>query len=81
MTVKLLMLVVFFSIMLGVGFYSRRHATNVNDFVLEEGALAPGSLPLPTAPPTFPPLYSSVTPDSSDGNTAWPPPGLASATP
>ena len=40
MTVKLLMLVIFFSIMIGVGFYSRRHATNVNDFVL--GGMAPG---------------------------------------
>ena len=34
MTIKLLMLIIFFSIMIGVGFYSRRHATNVNDFVL-----------------------------------------------
>lgn len=41
MTVKLLMLVVFFSIMLGVGFYSRRHATNVNDFVLGGRGVGP----------------------------------------
>ena len=34
MFVKILMLVVFFAIMIGVGFYSRRHATDVNGFVL-----------------------------------------------
>ena len=72
MTVKLLMLVIFFAIMLGVGFYSRRHATNVNDFVLGGRGVGP---PLPMAPPTFPLWYLSVMPVSSDGNTAWPPPG------
>ena len=34
MFIKLAMLVVFFGIMIGVGFYSRRHATDVNGFVL-----------------------------------------------
>ena len=34
MFIKLLMLVVFFAIMIGVGFYSRKHATDVNGFVL-----------------------------------------------
>ena len=34
MFIKLLMLVVFFGIMVGVGLYSRRHATDVNGFVL-----------------------------------------------
>lgn len=41
MTIKLLMLVIFFSIMIGVGFYSRRHATNVNDFVLGGRGVGP----------------------------------------
>ncbi len=40
MTVKLLLLLVFFGIMVGVGFYSRKHASNVNDFVLGEEAWA-----------------------------------------
>lgn len=31
----------FFSIMIGVGFYSRRHATNVNDFVLGGRGVGP----------------------------------------
>ena len=34
MVTKMIFLVVFFGVMLGVGLYSRKHATNVNDFVL-----------------------------------------------
>ena len=34
MFIKLIMLIVFFAIMIGVGFYSRKHATDVNGFVL-----------------------------------------------
>ena len=41
MTIKIIMLIVFFSIMIGVGIYSRRHATNVNDFVLGGRSVGP----------------------------------------
>ncbi|MGX8706856.1 MAG: sodium:solute symporter family transporter, partial [bacterium] len=34
MLIKVIMLVVFFAVMIGVGLYSRRHATDVNGFVL-----------------------------------------------
>ena len=34
MFIKLVMLIVFFGVMIGVGLYSRRHATDVNGFVL-----------------------------------------------
>ncbi|MCR5487211.1 MAG: sodium:solute symporter [Lachnospiraceae bacterium] len=34
MLIKILLLVLFFAVMISVGFYSRRHSTNVNDFVL-----------------------------------------------
>ena len=34
MAIKILLLLIFFSVMVGVGVYSRKHATNVNDFVL-----------------------------------------------
>ena len=34
MFIKILMLVIFFGIMVGVGFYSRKHASDVNGFVL-----------------------------------------------
>ncbi len=41
MILKLVLLVVFFGIMIGVGFYSRKHTTNVNDFVLGGRAVGP----------------------------------------
>ncbi|MBR1471208.1 MAG: sodium/solute symporter [Lachnospiraceae bacterium] len=34
MAIKIALLIVFFAIMIGVGLYSSRHSTNVNDFVL-----------------------------------------------
>ena len=34
MVIKVIMLVVFFGIMIGVGFYARKQATDVNGFVL-----------------------------------------------
>lgn len=34
MALKILLLVIFFGVMLGVGVYSRKHATNVNDFIM-----------------------------------------------
>ncbi len=41
MFVKVLMLVVFFAIMVGVGFYSRKHASNVDGFVLGGRSVGP----------------------------------------
>ncbi len=41
MAIKILLLVVFFAIMIGVGFYSRKNATNVNDFVLGGRGVGP----------------------------------------
>ena len=34
MAVKVIMLILFFSVMIGVGIYCRKHATDVNGFVL-----------------------------------------------
>jgi len=39
--IKFVFLIVFFAVMIGVGLYSRRHATNVNDFVLGGRAVGP----------------------------------------
>ena len=36
MVAKVILLLVFFGMMIAVGLYSRKHATNVNDFVLED---------------------------------------------
>jgi len=41
MALKIIMLLVFFCIMLGVGFYCRRHATDVNSFVLGGRSVGP----------------------------------------
>ena len=41
MVTKIIFLVVFFAIMIGVGVYSRKHATNVNDFVLGGRSVGP----------------------------------------
>lgn len=41
MGVKLVLLVIFFGIMIGVGFYSRRHTSSVNDFVLGGRSVGP----------------------------------------
>ena len=41
MAVKILLLLVFFAIMIAVGIYSRKKATNVNDFVLGGRSVGP----------------------------------------
>ena len=41
MLIKILMLVVFFGIMIGVGFYSKKHTTDVDGFVLGGRAVGP----------------------------------------
>ena len=38
---KIIMLVVFFGVMIGVGFYSRKHATDVKGFVLGGRSVGP----------------------------------------
>ena len=41
MFTKIIFLIIFFAVMIGVGLYSRKHATNVNDFVLGGRAVGP----------------------------------------
>lgn len=41
MIVKIIFLLLFFGVMLAVGFYSRKHTTNVNDFVLGGRSVGP----------------------------------------
>lgn len=41
MTAKILLLLIFFGMMIAVGIYSRKHATNVNDFVLGGRGVGP----------------------------------------
>ena len=35
LTIKLILLILFFGSMIGIGLYCRRHATDVNGFVLK----------------------------------------------
>lgn len=41
MAIKLILLVVFFGVMIYIGFWSRKHATNVNDYVLGGRTVGP----------------------------------------
>ncbi len=41
MLIKILLLVVFFGVMVGIGLYCRRHATDVNGFVLGGRSVGP----------------------------------------
>ena len=41
MIVKVLLLILFFAVMVGIGFYSRKHATNVDGFVLGGRSVGP----------------------------------------
>lgn len=41
MAIKIVMLVIFFAVMIGVGFYCRRHSTDVNGFVLGGRSVGP----------------------------------------
>lgn len=41
MLTKVIFLILFFAVMVGVGVYSRKHATNVNDFVLGGRSVGP----------------------------------------
>lgn len=41
MVIKVVLLIVFFAVMVGVGIYSRKNATNVNDFVLGGRGVGP----------------------------------------
>ena len=42
MIVKVILLIVFFAVMITIGFYTRKHATNVNGFVLGDVRLVHG---------------------------------------
>ena len=47
MVLKILMLIIFFGSMVAVGLYCRRHATDVNGFVLGGRSVGPRLTPYP----------------------------------
>ena len=69
MVIKILLTVLFFAVMVGVGLYCRRHATDVNGFVLGGRSVGPWLTAFAYGTSYFPPSYLSATPDSSAGNT------------
>ena len=81
MFVKVALLVVFFGIMIGVGLYCRRHATDVNGFVLGGRSVGPWLTAFAYGTSYFSAVVFVVMQVSSAGSTASPPPGRASATP
>ena len=58
MAFKIILLLVFAAITLGIGFYTKSHATDVNGFVLGGRTVGPGLRLLPTEHPIFPRLSS-----------------------
>ena len=66
---KLVILIIYFAVLIGIGLYCRKHATDVNGFVLGGRSVGPSRL-----------LYSLDTQASLAGDTALPQPGLVSAT-
>ena len=70
MTVKIIMLVLFFAVMLGVGINCRKHATDVNGFVLGGRSVGPWLTAFALEHRTFRRLYLSDTQVSSAGSSA-----------
>ena len=69
---KLVILIIYFAVLIGIGLYCRKHATDVNGFR--------GSPHLHMEHLISRLLYSLDTQASLAGNTALPQPGLVSAT-
>ena len=80
MIVKLGMLIVFFGVMVGIGLYCRRHATDVNGFVLGGRSVGPWLTAFAYGTSYFSAVVF-VGYAGQFGSTALRPPGRASATP
>lgn len=75
MVIKVIMLVVFFGIMIGVGFYARKQATDVNGFVLGGRSVGPWLTAFAYGTSYFRQLFLLDMQDSLDGNTELHPHG------
>ena len=69
MGIKLVLLVIFFAIMVGVGIYSRRHVTSVDGFVLGGRAVGPWLTAFAYGTSYFSAVVFVGMQDSLDGNT------------
>ena len=81
MAIKMIMLVVFFGTMVGIGLYCRRHATDVNGFVLGGRGVGPWLTAFAYGTSYFSAVVFVGYADSSAGNTVWQLLGSVSVTP
>ena len=81
MALKIIMLVIFFAIMIGVGFYAKQHTKDVKGFVLGGRSVGPWLTAFAYGTSYFPPLFLSAMPVSSAGSSVLPLPGSVSVTP
>ncbi len=75
MFIKILMLVLFFGVMIGVGFYARKHTTDVKGFVLGGRSVGPWLTAFAYGTSYFSAVFLSATQVSSAGNSVSPQPG------
>ena len=78
---KLLVLIIYFAVLIGIGFYCRKHATDVKGFVLGGRSVGPWLTAFAYGTSYFSAVVSLDTPGSLAGGSASQPPGPASATP
>ena len=76
MAIKIVMLVLFFAVMIGVGIYSRKTATDVNGFVLGGRSVGPWLTAFAYGTSYFRQLYLLDMRDSLGGSLVLHPGGL-----
>ena len=73
--IKLVMLIIFFGVMIGIGLYCRKHATDVNGFVLGGRSVGPWLTAFAYGTRYFSAVVFVGMRGSLDGNTVSPQPG------
>lgn len=76
---KLLILIIYFTVMIGIGLYCRKHATDVNGFVLGGRSVGPWLTAFAYGTSYFSAVVFVGYAGSSDGNMAFLQHGQASA--
>ena len=77
---KLVILIIYFAVLIGIGLYCRKHATDVNGFVLGGRSVGPWLTAFAYGTSYFSAVVFVGYAASLAGNTALPQPGLVSAT-
>ncbi len=77
---KLVILIIYFAVLIGIGLYCRKHATDVNGFVLGGRSVGPWLTAFAYGTSYFSAVVFVGYAGSLAGNTELPQPGLVSAT-